>query len=440
MNSMASASISLDDALEDTVVRFCHATRRSRSQHDAACHFLPGGNTRTVLHYTPYPVSVRKGEGARLWDLDGNVYVDLLGEYTAGLYGHSDPRIQAAIRHALDDGIVLGAPNLYEAELAALICSRFASCERVRFCNSGTEANLMALSAARAFTKREKILVFNGGYHGGVLYFAHGPSPVNAPYSFVVAEFNDVEGTLALLKEHRHELAAILVEPMQGAGGCIPAELDFLRALRRESEEHGVILIFDEVMTSRLSPGGCQALLDTVPDMTSFGKYLGGGLSFGAFGGRRDIMDQFDPRREDALPHAGTFNNNVLSMAAGLTGLRDIYTPSVACEHNAHGDAFREQINTLFRERGAAAQATGLGSIMCVHFTPMRIRQAADTHADARVSMMFHLEMLLAGFYQARRGFMSLSLALEPSDYAGFLEALGEFVDTHGRLIARHDD
>jgi glutamate-1-semialdehyde 2,1-aminomutase len=435
MNVVSSPNITLDDALQETVTRFCRATSTSRERHDRACDSLPGGNTRTVLHYAPYPVSILKGKGARLWDVDNNVYTDFLGEYTAGLYGHSNPEIRATIRAALDDGILLCAPNTFESELAALLCARFSSCQRVRFCNSGTEANLMALSAARVFTKRDKILVFNGGYHGGLLYFAHGASPVNAPYPFVVAEYNDIEGTLALVKEHRQDLAAILVEPMQGAGGCIPAQADFLHALRSESEGHGVVLIFDEVMTSRLSPGGYQELLGIEPDLTSFGKYLGGGLSFGAFGGREDIMLQFDPRRADALPHAGTFNNNVLSMAAGLTGLRDIYTPELALEHNKRGDAFRGQLNALTRGRGVEAQVTGVGSIMCVHFTSKPIQRAADTHADGRVAMLFHLEMLLAGFYQARRGFMSLSLPLDASDYAGFLAAFSEFIDTHGRLI-----
>jgi glutamate-1-semialdehyde 2,1-aminomutase len=261
MTMAAARNMSLDDALADAEARYVAANPMSRERHVEAARSLPGGNTRTILFYPPFPVTITRGEGARLFDLDGHAYLDFLGEYTAGLYGHSHPVIHGAIKRALADGILLGAPNRYEAELARLICARFPSCDLVRFCNSGTEANLNALSGARAATGRSHILVFEGGYHGGMLSFAHGPSPMSIPFPYVCARYNDLPGTAALIERHKHDLAAIIVEPMMGAGGCIPAEPAFLEGLRDAATRHAIVLIFDEVMTSRLSPGGLQAKL-----------------------------------------------------------------------------------------------------------------------------------------------------------------------------------
>ena len=341
MTLAARRNITLEDALRDAEARYVEDNPKSRARHIEACEALPGGNTRSILFYPPYPLTIVRGEGARLWDLDGHAYTDLLGEYTAGLYGHSHPVIQAAVREALERGIVLGGPNPYEAELARLICARFPSCDLVRFCNSGTEANLNALCAARAITGRSHVLVFDGAYHGGPLTFAHGGSPMNLPFPWVIGAYNDLDTTLALIERHGRELAAIIVEPMMGAAGAIAGDPAFLQGLRDAADRHGIVLIFDEVMTSRLSPGGLQAKLGITPDMTTFGKYLGGGLSFGAFGGRADLMARFDPRHPDALPHSGTYNNNVLTMAAGVAGLSEVFTPEAALALNETAEALR---------------------------------------------------------------------------------------------------
>ncbi len=417
-------SSTVEATLEAVKKRYRAANPISAELYDRACASLPGGNTRSVLHYEPFPVTISKGQSQQLQDADEHYYMDFLGEYTAGLYGHSHPQIVAAIKNVLDDGIVLCAPNVFETELAALLCKRFPSLERIRFCNSGTEANLMAVSAARAFTGRDKIMVFDGAYHGGVFYFVHGDNPVNVPFPFVIADYNDVENSVSATERHKNGLAAILIEPMMGAGGGIQADEHFLAALRDVSERYGIVLIFDEVMTSRLSPGGLQSALGVTPDMTTLGKYLGGGLSFGAFGGREDIMSQFDPRKQDALPHAGTFNNNVLSMTAGLTGLRDLYTPETAIELNRKGDDFRKRLNDIVQRLGLAVQITGRGSILCIHFCAQAIRRPSDLQGvDQRLRILFHLEMMHRGFYLAQRGFMSLSLVLQDNDYNEFTHA-----------------
>ena len=429
-------NITLEDALRDAEARYVEANPKSRARHAEACAALPGGNTRSILFYPPFPVTIIRGQGARLWDLDGHEYVDFLGEYTAGLYGHSNPVIQAAVRDALEGGIVLGGPNRYEAELARLICARFPSCDLVRFCNSGTEANVNALCAARAITGRSRVLVFDGAYHGGPLTFAHGGSPMSLPFPWLIGAYNDLGTTLGAIERHAHELAAIIVEPMMGAAGAIAGEPEFLEGLREAAARHGIVLIFDEVMTSRLSPGGLQAKLGITPDLTTFGKYLGGGLSFGAFGGRADLMARFDPRHPDALPHSGTYNNNVLTMAAGVAGLSQVFTPEAARALNEAGDALRARLNRLARATGAPVQVAGIGSIMCVHFHDRPIRRPADAGpSELSARALFHLEMLERGFYLARRGFISPSLALEPADYDAFAAAFEDFLDTYGSVL-----
>ena len=434
---MTVRNMTLEAALAEAAERYAAANPASAARYEEACRAFPGGNTRTVLFYDPFPLSMASGEGARLRDLDGHEYRDFLGEYTAGLYGHSEPRILAEVREALAGGVVLGAPNRYEVELAELVCARFPSVEQVRFCNSGTEANLMALGLARAATGRDKVLVFEGAYHGGVLFFKDGASgPVNAPFPFVFAPYNDPAAAFAAVERHADELAALLVEPMMGSGGCIEGDPGFLGALREAADRHGAILVFDEVMTSRLGPGGRQGELGILPDLTTLGKYIGGGLTFGGFGGRADLMGRFDPRRPDALPHAGTFNNNVLTMSAGVVGLRDVFTPEEAVRLNARGDELRRRLAAAAGERGIPFQATGCGSIVGLHWQAEPVRRPADT-AAARpgAHALAHLEMIRRGFYFARRGFMSLSLPSTDGDCGDFVDAFGDFLDEHREVL-----
>jgi glutamate-1-semialdehyde 2,1-aminomutase len=407
---------------------------------------MPGGNTRTTLHNAPFPLTVVRGEGCRLWDADGHEYIDVLGEYTAGIYGHSHPVIRAAIDKALNHGWNYAGRNPHEAKLAKLIVDRIPSIELVRFTNSGTEANVMALAGARVFAQRHgpnggrkkatKVMVFHGGYHGGVLYFVSGGSPVNMPYHYIVGTYNDVEGTRALLRQHAEEIFAVLLEPMQGSHGCLPGDPAFLHMLREETWNHDITMIFDEVMTSRLSPGGLQAKLGVTPDMTTLGKYIGGGMSFGAFGGRRDIMELFDPTKPDSLPHAGTFNNNVLTMAAGVAGYGEVYTPEAADALNARGEKIRARLNEICRKAGVAFQFSGIGSMMTAHATTRPIKSAADiatSNQDAKE--LFYLDMVAAGIWIARRGFVALNIMIGDAEADRFVAAVDEFVSARKALL-----
>ena len=412
----------------DTLVRQArqrYADRRpvTARLHEEACEVMPGGNTRTVLYHGPFPLRMARGWGSRLVDVDGFEYVDMLGEYTAGLYGHSQQAILSAVRGALDDGLSLAGHNVYEGRLARLIVERYPALDLVRFTNSGTEANLMAVSLARVVTGRPAVAVVYGGYHGGLMYFGGGGSPVNAPYDTVLMTFNDIEGSRTTLRAHADRIAAVVVEPVLGSAGCIPADPAYLSMLRAETQSLGMLLIFDEVMTSRLSPQGAGAAYGITPDLMTLGKYLGGGLSFGAFGGRGDLMRRFDPTAPDALPHAGTFNNNVLTMAAGVAGLTEVLSDQLIDDLNARGDRLRELLNEVVAPHGWIA--TGSGSMVGLHPVSGPISCPQDlADADDRLRELLFLDLLERGYYMARRGFIALSLEVTDDDVRGFVDAV----------------
>jgi len=423
----------LDQALLQARAEFAQVRPLAAEAHRQACEVMPGGNTRTVLYHGPFPLRIARGYGARIVDVDGHEYVDMLGEYTAGLYGHSQPVIQAAITRALADGLSLAGHNTYEGPLAHALVERFPALDLVRFTNSGTEANLMAVSLARVTTSKPAIAVVHGGYHGGLLYFGGGGSPVNAPYETVLMHFNDIEGSARVLREQAHRLAAVLVEPIMGSAGCIPADPEYLAMLRAETAAREVLLILDEVMTSRLAEKGAAADYGIRPDLLTLGKYLGGGLSFGAFGGRADLMRRFDPTTPDALPHAGTFNNNVLTMAAGLAGLTEVLTPAALAELNDRGDRLRLALDDAVRPYGWCA--TGRGSMVGLHPVSGPVRSPADlADADDRLRELLFLDLLEQGWYMARRGFIALSLEITDDDIAGFTGAVAACLQRRGEL------
>jgi glutamate-1-semialdehyde 2,1-aminomutase len=439
MNSVAQ-SRPVDDkieaALAAAVERYAQANPASALRHQAAKASMPGGNTRAVMWYPPFPLALAGGEGCRVTDLDGHRYLDLVSEYGAGFYGHSNPLIAEALHEVIRDGVLLGAPNQYEARYAAALCERFPALERVRFCNSGTEANIMALSLARAITGRDRILVFRDGYHGGVLTFAHGGSPLNLPFPWIFADYNDIAGSAALIREHAQELAAVIVEPMMGGGGCIPASHEFLLMLRQSTRETGSLLIFDEVITSRLAYSGLHGALGIIPDLLTMGKYLGGGASFGCFGGSARVMERFDPASARPFSHGGTFNNNVLSMAAGLCGLTQVLTEAESRRINTLGDELRTTLNQRLTGLQLAATVLGRGSVMNLHFSAGPIENPGQLgHADARLLQLWQLEMLQRGQFVTPRGMIVLSLPFTEVEVDRFVAAFDDFLDANISLL-----
>ena len=469
------------DTLAEAHAVYTTQNSSSLQAYLSSCKYLPGGNTRTVLHALPFPLTFASGNDSTLTSIDGNTYIDFLGEYTAGIYGHNNPTIRAAINEALDRGWSLGGNNTFEKELARLICERFQpTMELVRFTNSGTEANMMAVATAVAWTGQKKVLVFDKGYHGATLSFHSTISgnaggmkrDVNLPHEWVIGTYNDIEKTVEVLSSvPPGSLAAILVEPMLGSGGAVPGSLPFLQFLRSYASSHGALLIFDEVMTSRLSYHGLGARIGIQPDLMTLGKWVGGGMSFGAFGGRRDVMGMFDPRN-GSLSHAGTFNNNVISMAAGCAGCRlldkettrrlndlgeqmkemvqDVIDKHINSEGSFANDTHvelkdrsgglvnayvstdllnGEKSHTQPQHNGAPPQMwiSGIGSILTVHFAPSAIRSVLQ-------SLYYH-HMLTEGIYLAERGFIALNIELTLKEVKAFVTATGRFIEKYRALI-----
>ena len=426
----------LDAALAEAREQYAASRPHSARIHAQARAVLPGGNTRSVLFYTPFPTAMTRGEGCFLEDADGRRYVDFCGEYTAGLFGHSEPRIQAALHAAIDRGLNLASVGEREGQLARLLCERFPSLERVRFTNSGTEANMLALGAARAFTQRSGIVGFRGGYHGGLLTFVGGGSAINAPIPVMLADYNDAGQVLDLIRTNSGKIGAIIVEPMMGSGGCIPASAEFLAALREASSQANALLVFDEVMTSRHSSGGLQKLRGVKPDLTTLGKYMGGGMSFGAFGGRGEVMDLFDAHRPGALIHSGTFNNNVMTMAGGLVAMGEIFSSEAADALFALGEALRMRLNALCEKHGVEMQFTGVGSMMQPHFRRGLIaRPYVPSAREEALRELYFFDLLAAGIYIARRGMIALSLPIGATQCDRLAAAIDEFCALRGSFM-----
>jgi glutamate-1-semialdehyde 2,1-aminomutase len=412
-----------------TVAHERYRAKRPRSAElaERARAVLPGGSTRSVLDVAPFPFRVASAAGSRLVDVDGHEYVDFLGDYSAGLLGHDPGPIAAAVTAALQHGWSYGGVHVDEIRFAEAVVERFPSIERVRFTNSGTEANLMAIQLARHHTGRDRVVVFDRAYHGGLLYFGPGGDDLLAPFDFVRLEYNDVAGLDAI----DTSVAAVLVEPMMGSAGCIPATVEFLTALRARCDATGALLVFDEVMTSRMSSGGQQLRCGVTPDLTTLGKYLAGGMTIGAFGGRADVMSAFDPAAGGGLTHGGTFNNNVVSMAAGAVATGELLSAELLDALFERGETLRERLAAVAAESPLPVCLSGLGSLMNVHTVHGPVTSPADLADTDQVlkELLFH-ELVDRGIYLAPRGYIALSLAITDADCDRFVDAFADTLAT----------
>jgi glutamate-1-semialdehyde 2,1-aminomutase len=416
------------ELLESARDRYAQRRPRSRELFERASAVLPAGSTRSVLDMLPFPFRIARAEGSTLVDVDGIEYVDFLGDYSAGLLGHDPSPVAAAVRGALERGWSYGGVHVDEIRFAEAVCARFPSIEQVRFTNSGTEANLMAIQLARHHTGRDVIVVMDGAYHGGLLYFGHGGEALLAPFDFRRITYNDVDGLRGVIDA---DVAAVLAEPMMGAAGCIPASAAFLAALRAECDTTGSLLIFDEVMTSRMSAGGVQARTGVIPDLTTLGKYLAGGMTFGAFGGRADVMAAFDPARGGTLTHGGTFNNNVVTMAAGAAALGELLGPQLLDDLYDRGEALRRRIADLLAASPLPLSVSGMGSLMTIHTVRGPVQSPADlVDADPVLKELLFHELVERGIYLAPRGYIAMSAAIDDSDCDRFADALADATES----------
>jgi glutamate-1-semialdehyde 2,1-aminomutase len=421
----------------------------SGTLYDRALASLPGGNSRTTVFMKPYPIYAARGEGCRVWDVDGNQYMDCINNFTSLIHGHAHPSLIEAATRQLTLGSAFGLPTESEIDLAELLASRLPSVDQVRFTNSGTEAVMMALKAARAFTGRPKIAKCEGAYHGTYDYaeVSLDPAPEawgrNAPVSVAYARgtpdnvladvvtipFNDVEAAVSLIREHGRELACVLVDPMPNRAGLAPADKAYLQGLRQITREIGALLIFDEVITFRLGYGGAQGVWDIDPDLTTLGKIMGGGFPVGAVGGHKEFMAVFDPRSgKPALPHGGTFSANPVTMRAGLAAM-ELLDEAAFVRLDAIGAAVRSGIDQAFRHAGVPGGTVGLGSLLKVHFTdrPIRdYRSAYPTEREARRQAVFNRGLLNRGVLAAGYGLMALSTPMTDADIDIIIAAASE--------------
>jgi glutamate-1-semialdehyde 2,1-aminomutase len=394
---------------------------------------IPGGNTRSLAFFPPYPLVISSGSGCRIRDADGNEFIDLLNNYTASVHGHAMPAVNEAMGEQAALGTVFPAPGEPQAELAERIVGRVASVEKVRFANSGTEAVMMAVRGARAFTGREKIIKAEGGYNGMweqvPISRTQDPDPYRAAMPDGVrdlvrmVDYNDVARLEAAMEEEGEEVAAIILEPVTGTG-VFEGTPEYFAAARRLADEHGALLICDEVITLRLDFGGFQEVLGVRPDLTTMGKIIGGGLPVGAFGGREDVMELFDPRTKHHLHHSGTFNGNLMTMAAGRVAL-DLLTQREIERINALGERLADGLRRSLDERpDLQGVVNSCGSLVHVNFgTEGEVRKYSDLNLDSPVAARFHLAALDEGVYFAPRGFMNTSTAMDEQVVDDVLEA-----------------
>jgi len=328
---------SLEAARRSIEATYMERTPNSRAMHGRAENSLPGGETRTATFFRPYPTYIAAGHGTELTDVDGNRLVDFTFNSTSMIHGHTHPNVVQAIQRRVGEGTAWNAPNTGQVDLAEMLCERVPSLERVRFCNSGTEANMQAIKAARAFTGRDLIIKMDVAYHGtyeGVEILTGSGGwggsgkpvsrgvPRNTIDNVLVAPFDDAEVVEWLLESHPEQVAAVVVNPAQTQGGLRGPSPGYLQSLLHLTRAHGALLMFDEVITLRLSRGGGQELYGVRPDLTAMGKIIGGGLPVGGFGGRADVMELFADHHPPKLPHAGTFNGNPATMAGGIATLQ----------------------------------------------------------------------------------------------------------------------
>jgi glutamate-1-semialdehyde 2,1-aminomutase len=416
-----------------------YAKKRPKSEwlHKEARRFLPGGETRNSLFYKPFPAFMMRGEGCRLYDVDGNEYVDFLNNYTSLIHGHAHPEVEIAAIKQFKRGTIYAAPVEDQFRLGQTICDRLPSAEKVVFCNSGTDATLSAIRLARAFRRKYKIVKMEGGYHGShdVAQISVKPpldraGPIANPHSIpenigipasvlsdcIIAPFNNGEATERIISQNSEDLAAVIVEPVQGAAGVIPPDPDFLRTIRQVTSEYNIPLIFDEVISFRLARGGCQEMYGITPDITALGKIIGGGFPIGAVAGREELMDLFSPYSPGFLSHSGTFYGHPVTMAAGVAAMEQ-WTTSEITRLNKLGEKLINNIKNALEEVGIDAQVTGVGSLAQIHFTKEEIRDwraAATARFDIRT--LFHLLLMDKGIFLPTRLMFSLSTPMDEKE------------------------
>mgnify|MGYP006119810909 FL=1 len=373
--------------------KYIDKTKNSYIKHQNSLNVMPGGNTRTTQWMDPYPFFVKNASGLNIHDIDGNNYLDFMLNATTLILGHAHPEIVRTLSNQIKEGTVYSAPTDGQFKLADILVKRIPSIEKIRFTNSGTEATMMAIMAARSYTRKTKIAKFEGGYHGthdhvsvsvypkkselnesthpGISEYSSQPKSILE--DVIVMPYNDIEKTKELINKYKDDLSCIILEPIISNFGYLPLNLEFLQFIRDITKELNIVLIFDEIQSFRVSNGGAQEAFNIIPDMTTLGKVIGGGLPIGAFGGKDEIMDLFDPTSKNFdIAHAGTFNGNPLTMEAGVTVMNNLKQNDFISMNNL-GEELRKQLKSVFDEIDLPVQVTGYASLFGINFNENKI-------------------------------------------------------------------
>ena len=420
----------------------------SAKLYEKAQRYLPGGDTRTVTFFKPYPLFMARGEGFKLYDFDGNEYIDFLNNYTALIHGHSHPEIIRVVTEQLKKGVSFAGPTESQSRLAEIICERVKSVEQIRFCNTGTEATMNAIRAARIFSGKSKVVKTEGGYHGthdlaevSISPKLEDAGPISKPRSVpqsrgipksilkevIVVPFNNKQATETIIRRHQEEIACVIVEPMIGSGGCIPQAEGYLEFLRDLTRKLRILLIFDEIVTFRLGTGGLQGVYGIEADLTTFGKIIGGGFPVGAFGGSGKIMKIFSPQEKGFVSHSGTFNGNPVTVEAGIVCLKEL-TPEAIGRINSLGNLLGRKADLAFEKNGIRGKTTGLGSLTHLHFNAETIRDYRSvSKGNFQAMLLVHMELLARGIYVAPRGGeIAISTPMTEKEVDVFITAFGD--------------
>ncbi len=436
----------LSTALERELANYTAANPKSAELHEKATQFMPGGDTRNSIYWDPFPLYIIDGTGTTLTDADDNKRTDFVNNMTTLILGHRPPEVISAVAEQINHGLSFPAPSPSVVRWAELLCERVPSLDKVRFVNTGTEATLNAIRAARAFTGKQKLVKCEGAYHGNhdAIQISVVPpldqagdaeSPMaikafpgiseTATDDIFIAPFNDIVAAERIIRQHADELAAVIVEPVNGQCGMVPGKPEFLEGLRRVTKELGIVLIFDEVIAFRIAYGGAQDYYGITPDLTCFGKVIGGGMPVGAFGGREDIMSMWDPTNGGAtVQHAGTFNGNPMTAAAGVATLENL-TPDKFEYLDKLGESLRSKLRALFVELEAPMGVTGVASLFALQFTSTEVTdyRTFATNDKKLLNTMF-IGLLNEGFLMSNRCAGNVSTVHTEDDVDAFVTAV----------------
>ena len=408
----------------------------SKALFQQAAAFLPGGDTRTATFFRPFPHFIERGQGCYIWDVDGNKMVDFQNNYTSLLHGHAFMPVIKAVNEQMGMGTAYSAPNKAQIQLAKILCERIPSIDLLRFTTTGTEATMHAVRCARAYTSKTKILKLEGGYHGTSDIFETSvdpelkkAGPIDAPRPIpdslgvpkevlnqvLVVPFNNIPVLKNVLEKWHKEIAAFIIEPIMGSAGMIEPLPGYLKAIRELTTHYNIVLIFDEIVTFRLTTGGAQQYYGVTPDLTTLGKPIGGGLPVGAFGGKAEIMKLYDPR-DRIMYHSGAYNGNAVSMRAGIAALQ-FYGEREIFRINDLGRIFARRCTEIFSEMGLNAHISGVGSLWNIVFSGKEIteyRGVAQSHEE--LNLLLNISLINKGVFNAPRGMFCMSTAMTENE------------------------